>query len=87
MATLVTNTPLPRDSSTPAVTCAAHALNGGQRQQLALQALAGQEPISELARRHQVSRQFVYQQAAKGAQALEQAFASPTKDTEVLFGH
>lgn len=85
MATLVTNTPLPRDSSTPAVTCAAHALNGGQRQQLALQALAGQEPISELARRHQVSRQFVYQQAAKGAQALEQAFASPTKDTEVLF--
>lgn len=85
MATLVTNTPLPCDSSTPVVSCAARALDGEQRQQLALQALAGHEPITELARRHQVSRKFVYHQAAQGAQALEQAFASPAKDTEVLF--
>lgn len=85
MATVVTNTPLPCDSSTPAVSCAAHALEGEQRQQLALQALAGSEPISELARRHQVSRKFVYHQAAKGTQALEQAFASPANDDDVLF--
>jgi hypothetical protein len=67
------------------VRCAAHELDSEQRQQLALQALAGTEPITELARRHQVSRKFVYDQTAQGAQALEQAFASATKDTEVLF--
>lgn len=85
MATFVTNTPLPRDSSTPVVRCAAHELNAEQRQQLALQALGGREPVTELAKRHQVSRQFVYHQAAQGAQALAQAFAPQAKDTEVLF--
>jgi len=85
MATFVTNTPLPRDSSTPVVRCAAHELNAEQRQQLARQALGGREPVTELAKRHQVSRQFVYHQAAQGAQALAQAFAPQAKDTEVLF--
>ncbi|HSR51655.1 MAG TPA: hypothetical protein VLV83_12570 [Acidobacteriota bacterium] len=32
-----------------------------------------------------MSRKFVYQQAAQGAQALEQAFASPANDDDVLF--
>ena len=86
MATFVTNTPLPRDASTPAVSCAAHTLDGEQRQELALQVLARSEPVTELSVRHQVSRKFLYQQADKGEQALAQAFQSPPSgEEEVLF--
>ena len=45
------------------------------RQQLALDALAGQA-VSALAERHQVSRKFVYQQLGHRRDALEQAFAA-----------
>jgi len=38
-------------------------------------ALAGTQPISHLAATHDVSRKFVYQQADKAQQALEQVFA------------
>ncbi|NTV65368.1 MAG: hypothetical protein HGA65_17800 [Oscillochloris sp.] len=44
------------------------------------------EPVTELAERHEVSRKFLYQQADKGAQALEQAFQPlAPMDDEVLF--
>ncbi len=46
------------------------------RQQLALDALAGQS-ISALAERHQVSRKFIYQQLGHAHDALDQAFAPP----------
>src|SRR5438128_1794420 len=56
-----------------------------QRQQLALDALAGQS-ITALADQHQVSRKFIYQQTAKARQALDEAFALPApRDEEVLF--
>jgi hypothetical protein len=68
------------------VTCAAHALDGEQRQRLALQGLTRSEPVTELAERHEGSRKFLYQQADKGAQALEQAFQPPAPgDDDVLF--
>ncbi len=86
MATPQTNTLSQPDSSTVCVGCAAHALDGEHRQQLAVQALARMEPVTELAKRHGVSRKFVYHQAGKGAQALEQAFqSSPSNGEEVLF--
>ena len=87
MATQVSNTLSPPASSTVSVSCAAHALNGEQRQQLALQVLARSEAVTELSSRHQVSRKFLYQQADKGQQALAQAFASPPAkpEEEVLF--
>jgi RecA/RadA recombinase len=86
MATQVTNTLFVPDSSTVACACAAHALDGEHRQQLAVQVLARTEPVTKLAERHGVSRKFVYHQADKGAQALEQAFQSPRpNDEEVLF--
>jgi hypothetical protein len=85
MATDVIDTPsYPGRSSSP-VRCAAHGLNAEQRQHLALQVLARTESVTELAGRHQVSRQFLYHQATKGAQALGQAFAPQAKDEEVLF--
>jgi hypothetical protein len=56
-----------------------------QRQQLARDALTGQN-ISQLAQAHDVSRKFVYQQAAKAEQALDNAFApSGGADRAVLF--
>jgi hypothetical protein len=52
---------------------------------LAIQALAGSEPIVRLADRHDVSRKFIYQQKAKAADALEQAFTPSAPDRHVLF--
>jgi hypothetical protein len=52
---------------------------------LALQALTG-HPISGLAQGHDVSRKFVYQQARKAEQALDEAFApADAADARVLF--
>jgi hypothetical protein len=55
--------------------CAARHLGPGPRQNLAVQALARTQPITQLASDHQVSRKFVYQQAATAQQALDEAFS------------
>src|SRR3954465_3907410 len=55
------------------------------RKNLAIQALAGSETVSDLAAQHGVSRKFVYQQAHKARTALDEAFSSATPDDEVLF--
>jgi hypothetical protein len=85
MATIGIDTPSYPDRSSAPMRGAARELNTEQRQQIAVQALARTEPVTELAERHQVSRRFIYQQAAKGAQGLAQAFAPQPKDDEVLF--
>jgi hypothetical protein len=56
-----------------------------QRQTLAIQALAGTETVSELARQHGVSRKFVYQQVHTADEALGQAFAPTPALDDVLF--
>lgn len=53
------------------------------RQQLALDALAGQ-PITTLANQQQVSRKFVYQQLHHAHDALDQAFNPPDNDPPQL---
>ena len=69
-----------------AVFCAAKAMEPRQRQGLALQSLAGSETVSRLAQQHEVSRKFVYQQAAKAEEALDDAFSSAEcSDDQVLF--
>lgn len=86
MATPMINSACETDSSTVSCGCAARALDGEHRQQLAVQVLARTEPVTELAKSHGVSRKFLYHQADKGAQALEQVFQSPpSDDEEVLF--
>ena len=57
-----------------------------ERRDLAIQVLAGAQPVSDLAREHEVSRKFLYQQAHTAEEALSQAFApsSQTPD-DVLF--
>ena len=47
--------------------------------------LAGAQPVSDLAREHEVSRKFLYQQAHIAQEALDQAFASSSKLDDVLF--
>ena len=56
-----------------------------ERQDLAVQVLAGAEPVAELARQHEVSRKFLYQQAHTAREALSQAFDPRPKTEEVLF--
>ena len=65
--------------------CPAQQLPPEQRQELALQVLAGSQPVAQLARQHQVSRQFLYRQADTAQLALEQAFDPPPSAEEVLF--
>lgn len=56
--------------------CAAKMLGPSQRAMIGVQAVAGVQNISSLAQEHDVSRKFVYQQAAIAQDALDEAFAS-----------
>jgi hypothetical protein len=60
----------------------AHALLPQQRQNLAIQALAGEQSIRQLADQFGASRKFVYQQADKAQQALQAAFADDEADDQ-----
>ena len=64
---------------------AAARLPESDRKELAIQALAGSETVSDLAARHGVSRKFVCQQTHKARAALDDAFSPATPDSEVLF--
>ncbi|MGC1955722.1 MAG: hypothetical protein WA970_24750 [Gammaproteobacteria bacterium] len=70
---------------TPPPLWAAHGLPSQQRQALALQGLAGTQPISTLSARQGVSRKFVYQQMRKVSEALEHAFDVQVLEEAVLF--
>jgi hypothetical protein len=65
--------------------CPARQLPPPQRQELALQVLVGAQPVAHLAREHQVSRKFLYQQADTAQLALDHAFDPPPPDQDVLF--
>jgi hypothetical protein len=56
-----------------------------ERQDLAVQVLAGAQPVAELARQHEVSRKFLYEQADTAHDALTHAFNPEPKDEDVLF--
>jgi hypothetical protein len=74
-------------ATTPAVSaCPAQRLAAHERQELAVAALAGARPVTQLAADYQVSRRFVYQQLDKAEQALSEAFAPDLPaDGRVLF--
>lgn len=59
MATNVIDTAFHPESSTSPARCAAHQLEGAQRQRLAIDILAGSGSVTELAERHRVSRKFL----------------------------
>ena len=65
--------------------CPAKSLPPSQRAGLGIQALAGHRTIASLADEFDVSRKFVYRQAAKAQAALDEGFAPTAADDEVLF--
>jgi hypothetical protein len=65
--------------------CPAKALSQNERQTIAVQALAGQRTITSIADEFDVSRKFVYQQAATAQTALDDAFTSAASEDEILF--
>ena len=84
--TSATDPVCPPATATADVSCPAKQLLPQQRQDLAIQVLAGAETVSELAREHEVSRKFVYQQVDTAGQALNQAFdPPPTPSGKVLY--
>ena len=64
---------------------AAARLPENDRKDLAIQALARSETVSDLAARHGVSRKFVYRQTHKARAALAYAFSPAVPNHEVLF--
>jgi hypothetical protein len=60
-------------------------LDSSQRQELAVSALSGEQPVVKIAKQHEVSRKFVYTQSAKAQQALDEAFCQTAPDDKVLF--
>ena len=68
----------------PALSIAA-SLSSDVRQDIGIQVLSRSRPISDIAATHQVSRKFVYQQGDKAQQALDETFAPPQGDDDVLF--
>jgi len=60
-------------------------LGPAERRNLSLEVLAKTEPVSHLAKRLGISRRFVYRQAAKATEAIENAFAPSPDDKSVLF--
>lgn len=65
--------------------CTAKTLGPGERLSLGVQALAGCQTITRLADDADVSRKFVYQQAAVAQAALDDAFAAHENEEKVLF--
>src|ERR1700682_3071219 len=63
----------------------ARTLSEGDRQNLAIQALARSETITDLAARHDVSRKFIYQQTEKARAALDDAFSCAVPEDKALF--
>jgi hypothetical protein len=64
---------------------AAQRLLPQERRNLAIQVLAGEQPVSDLAREHQVSRKFLYRQAHTAEEALNEAFAPSSRSDDVLY--
>lgn len=64
---------------------AAAQLGPQERKNLSLQVLARTEPVTSLSARNGVSRKFLYNQAAKAQDALDEAFVPSTGDDEILF--
>src|SRR5215218_6642940 len=67
------------------VAAAVRPLPESDRKDLAIQAMARSEAVSDLAARHGVSRKFVYRQTHRARAALDEAFSSATPDEAVLF--
>jgi len=60
-------------------------LDANQKKRLALQSMKQSETITRIAKDHQVSRKFIYQQKNKATQAVNDLFEPPRKTTDNVF--
>jgi hypothetical protein len=67
------------------VSCAARFLTSSQRQNIGIQALKGNTPITNVAKRYGVSRKFVYQQKEKALEGISKAFEKQPSNDKILF--
>ena len=74
---------VPNTTTRPSADCPALHLAPQQRQQLAVDVLAGQS-VAAVAEHHDVSRPFVYRQVEQARQALTQAFELPPPAAETI---
>jgi hypothetical protein len=78
----------PQDEASQARERGANSINSAGRKNLALRVLTRSQSVTALAQSHEVSRKFVYQQARKAEQALDEAFDTQhtgDDDHSVLF--
>ena len=85
MVTQVIGTSASKEQFFPQKTTSAFRLRPSERKNLSLQILAQAKPVSRLAQSYGVSRKFLYQQAAKASDALDETFTSKKDDDKVLF--
>lgn len=86
MVTQIIDTSTPqRTDFFPKKMSAASSLGPIERKNLSLEVLARTKPVSHLAQNYGLSRKFLYQQAAKASDALDEAFMAPADDEKVLF--
>jgi hypothetical protein len=69
----------------PPNTSVAARLGPAARKELSLRVLGRTESVTGLAQSHGVSRKFLYQQAAKASDAIDEAFEPSAKNNQVLF--
>lgn len=76
-----------RSIKTLKVSHAAHSLGCSQRQEIGIQAIGGNTPITHVAEQYGVSRKFIYEQKEKALDGLTQAFTDQSTDDgdKVLF--
>jgi len=85
MVTQIIDTSVSQEQFFSQKTTTASRLGPKERKNLSLQVLAQTKPVSRLAQNHGVSRKFLYQQAAKASDAIDEAFTPSTDDDTILF--
>lgn len=86
MVTQIIGTSTPQQTHfSPKRTSLASCLGPIDRKDLSVQVLARTEAVRYLAQNYRVSRKFLYQQAAKASDALDEVFMPSADDDEVLF--
>ena len=87
MVTQIIGTSASPEQFSPKKTAIASRLGPQERKNLSLQVLAQSEPVSRLAQNNGVSRKFLYQQAAKASEAIDEAFTAPADDDDKVLFH
>ena len=81
MVTQIIGTSASQEQFSPQKTVTASPLGPEERKNLSLQVLAQTEWVSRLAQKNGVSRKFLYQQAAKASEAIDEAL-TPSPDDD-----